>query len=113
MDYVSKWYNKADNNFHVPVSEITDILNKYFNGINSDATKINGYNAKTKEIVTGLQGFGGERFPKLSKKETISDNTLRVTADFYDDTYKNVNYTKVYTICFTASGYQYLSIVKI
>jgi hypothetical protein len=109
-----KWYNKADNNYRVPVADIEEILNRYFDGYNFDPAQIDGYQPQTKEIVSGgLGGFGGGRFPQLAQKEQLKNDTLRLTVDYYDDAYKTVFYTKIYTIGFTADGYQYLSIKKV
>jgi len=70
-DYQEKWYNKTDDKYHVPVADLEEILNSYFDGINLVPAQINGYQAKTDEIVTGgLSGFGGDRFPKLSEKNS-------------------------------------------
>ncbi|HHY27014.1 MAG TPA: hypothetical protein GX523_09795 [Desulfitobacterium dehalogenans] len=113
-DYQNKWYIKADNNYRVPVADIKEILNRYFDGCNFDPVQIDGYLEQTNEIVIGgLSGFGGGRFPTLVKKEQLNNDTLKLKVDYYDDQYKTVFYTKVYTIRFTANGYQYLSIIKI
>ncbi|NBJ15223.1 MAG: hypothetical protein FNP40_06560 [Dehalobacter sp. 4CP] len=113
-DYQDKWYIKADNNYRVPVADIKEILNQYFDGCNFDPVQVYGYNAQTNEIIIGgLSGFGGGRFPKLVKKEQLNNDKLKLTVDYYDDQYKTVFYTKVYTIRFTANGYQYLSINKV
>jgi len=112
-NYQQKWYSAVDNKFHVPVAEVTDIVNKYFDGINFDATKVIGYDPETNYITADiLSGFGGTHFPKLANKEKIFDDTLRLTVDFYDPEYKIVYYTKVYIIRLTDAGYQYLSITK-
>jgi hypothetical protein len=96
------------------VADIKEILNRYFDGCNFDPVQVYGYQEQTDEIVIGgLSGFGGGRFPKLVKKEQLNDNALKLTVDYYDDQYKTVYYTKVYTIHFTSNGYQYLSIIKI
>jgi len=114
QDYQNKWENKDNNNYRVPVADIKEILNRYFDGINFDSTQINGYQAQTEEIVIGgLGGFGGGRFPELIKKEQLNNDTLKLTVDYYDDQYKTVFYTKAYTIRFTANGYQYLAIKKV
>lgn len=113
-DYQEKWYIKVDNNYRVPVVDIKEILNRYFDGCNFDPVQINGYQEQTNEIVIGgISGFGGGRFSKLVKKEQLNNDTLKLTVDYYDDQYKTVFYTKVYTIGFAVNGYQYLSILKI
>jgi len=112
-NYQQKWYDPKDNQFHVPVAEVTGILNKYFDGINFDPKKISGYDSKTNEIIKAiLSGFGGARFPKLVNKEISSNDTLKLTVDFCDPEYKTILYTKIYTIRFDDNGYQYLSIAK-
>ena len=106
-----QWYNQAEDNFHVPIAGIEAVLDRYFDGYHFDPTKLDGYQPETKEIVIGgLGGFGGGRFPKLAAKEQLSDDTLKLTVDYYDDQYTEVFYTKAYTIRFTEEGYQYLSI---
>lgn len=112
-NYQQKWYNPKDNQFHIPVAEVTGIVNKYFDGINFDPKKISGYDSKTNEIIKViLSGFGGVRFPRLVGKEILSNNTLKLTVDFYDPEYKTILYTKIYTFRFNDNGYQYLSITK-
>lgn len=116
-NYSDKWYNKKEGKYHIPIKDIIDILNRYFDSVNFDPSKLPatyGYNAKMQELINnGLLGFGGVRFPKLVNKEIISDNTLKVSVDYYtDDTYKKVDYNKAYTILYSDVGYKYLSIVK-
>lgn len=109
-----KWYRKADDKYHVPAADIEEVLNRYFEGINFNPTQIDYYQAQTKEVVTGgLGGFGGVRFPKVTEKERINNDTLKLTIDYCDDQYQTVFYRKVYTIRFTADTYHYLSIVKV
>lgn len=92
----------------MPVPDLQEVLNQYFDGINLVPSQIGGYKEKTNEIVrSGLSGFGGERFPKIVKKETVNNNTLILTVDYCDDAYKKVNYTKTYTIRFRDDGYEY------
>lgn len=109
-----QWYNKADDKYHVPVADIEDVLNRHFDDYHFDPAQIRGYRPETKEIVVGgLGGFGGGRFPKLVAKEQLSDDTLKLTVDYYDDQYTKVYYSKKYTIHFTEEGPQYLSIQKV
>jgi hypothetical protein len=112
-DYFQKCYNKEDEKYHIPVADIVSVINKYFDGINFDPKQISKYNAKSKTIdCSFINGFGGVRFTQLSKKEIISNDTLRITVDYYDSDYKSVKYSKIYTIRYTDDGYKYLSIVK-
>ncbi|MEM5818241.1 MAG: hypothetical protein AAGU16_10310 [Desulfitobacterium hafniense] len=121
-----QWYNQAEDNFHVPIADIEAVLDRYFDGCHFDPAQLipyfaeasppqrDVYRPETKEIVVGgLGGFGGGRFPKLAAKEQLSDDTLKLTVDYYDDQYTEVFYTKAYTIRFTEEGYQYLSIQKV
>lgn len=121
-----QWYNQAEDNFHVPIADIEAVLDRYFVGCHFDPAQLipyfaeasppqrDVYRPETKEIVVGgLGGFGGGRFPKLAAKEQLSDDTLKLTVDYYDDQYTEVFYTKAYTIRFTEEGYQYLSIQKV
>ncbi len=121
-----QWYNKTDDKYHVPIADIEAVLDRYFDGYHFDPAQLipyfaeasppqhDVYQPQTKEIVIGgLGGFGGERFPKLAAKEHLSDDTLKLTVDYYDDQYTEVFYTKAYTIRFTEEGYQYLSIQKV
>ncbi len=109
-----KWYSKTDDKYHVPVADIEEVLNRYFDGHNFDPAQIDGYQPQAQEIVAGgLSGFGGGRFPKLVAKEQLNSDTLKLTVDYCDPEYENVFYTKAYTLRFTAEGYQYLSIKKV
>jgi hypothetical protein len=112
-DYFQKWYNKNDAEYHVPVDNIVNVLNKYFDRVNFDPKRISEYNAKHQTIDCDyINGFGGANFPKFSKKEIISNDTLKVTISYYDPDYKSVKYSKIYTIRYTDDGYKYLSIIK-
>lgn len=111
--YYLKWYNEKEQKFHVPIDDIEQVLNKYFEHVNFDSTKIGGYNEKTNCIDRYIDGFGGANFPKLLKKDKISDDTLRITIKYYTDTdYNEIRYIKAYTIKYTDNGYKYLSIEK-
>jgi len=111
-NYINRWYSKKDKKYHVPVSDILKVLNKYFNGANFNPAKIYGYNKETKKIDCIVDGFGGGRFPKLSGKTIVSNNTLRITIKYYDEFYKKVEFTKGYTIRYSNTGYKYLSIIE-
>ena len=112
-NYQERWFDKSDQKFHVPVADLQEVLNQYFDGINLVPHQIGGYQEKANEVVMDtLNGFGGGRFPKLVKKEVINHNTLILTVDYYNDSYTKINYTKTYTIRFTDDGYRYLSIKK-
>lgn len=112
-NYSLKWYDEKDKKFHIPVSDIVAVLDTYFNGVNFDPTKINGYNEKTNTIDGIIDGFGGANYPKFIKEEVLSNNALRITVRYYtSDDYKSVRYTKEYTIRYTDGGYKYLSIIK-
>lgn len=113
-DYQERWYNKNDNDYVVPVSDVTAIVDKYFDSVQFDARKLDSmYDSKTDQItVLSLSGFGGERFPRLIQKKRLDYNTLKLTVGFYDDSYTEVQYIKVFTIRFDAQGYQYIKISK-
>jgi hypothetical protein len=108
--YITKWYNKKTQKYNVPVSDIDAVLNKYFDGVKFDATKIHGYNAKTKAVESFIDGFGGGRFAKLVSRDIVSKDTLKIKVDFYDDQYKKVEFSKTYTIKYTDTTYKYQSI---
>lgn len=115
QDYCKKWYNEKNDIYRIPLKDVVAVLNKYFDGVNFKPEKLSkeyGYNPKTKMLVNHLEDFGGGRWPKLAKKEKLSNNTLRVTIKFYDETYKKVEKQKVFTIRFYDTGYKYLSIVE-
>ena len=111
-NYCLRWYNSKEKKFHIPVTDIIKVLNKYFDGINFNPAEIEGYNNKTKTIDRIIDGFGGARFPKLSKKEVVSNNTLKITIDYYDPDYKKISYTNIYIIRYTDDEYKYLSIAR-
>lgn len=108
------WLNKSDSKYHIPLDAVTATIDKYFSGAKFDPTKVQGYVPASNEFVTPLfGGFGGGRFIKLRAKEAITADTVRLTADFYDgESFKNIVYTKIYTIQIGAGGYKYLSITK-
>lgn len=108
------WYNRADDRFHIPLAAVTTTLNRYFDAVSFDPTKITTYVPATKEFVTPIfGGFGGARFVKLQKRAVVSADTIRLTADFYDGpNYAKIVSTKVYTIRVLADGYHYVSITK-
>jgi hypothetical protein len=111
-NYYLKWYDQKEKNFYIPVVDITNTLNRYFEHVSFDPNKIDAYDSKTKTINHFIDGFGGANFPRFSKKEIISNDTLKVTISYYDPDYKEIQYSKVYTVRFTNDGYKYLSISK-
>jgi beta-lactamase regulating signal transducer with metallopeptidase domain len=111
-DYILKWYSKKDKKFHVPVSDIKQVLNKYFDATNFNPEKIDGYNKETGEIDRIIDGFGGGRCPKLTEKQKISNDTMIFTLANYDDKYKILYYYISFTIRFSDTGYKYISIVE-
>jgi beta-lactamase regulating signal transducer with metallopeptidase domain len=111
-DYIMRWYSESDKKFHVPVSDIKQVLNKYFDNVNFAPEKIDGYNKKTGKIDRIIDGFGGVRFPKLTGKEKISSDTMKFTLANYDEKYKILYYYVSFTVRFSDTGYKYISIVE-
>lgn len=112
-DYDRKWYSKADGKFDIPVSEVRQVLGRYFENFRFDPAQLNGYNPKTGEIVTAfLDGFGGARFPKLIGKRQISADTAAYTVGYYDELVQVMQYAVTYTVRFDNANYRYLSIVR-
>lgn len=109
----SRWIDQEDGQFHIPLSEIETTVRQYLGDkARLDPTQITGYDAVKREVVTPIfAGFGGARFIKLTGKEIVAKDTFSLTAGFYDESYKTLLCTKVYTIRVTDTGYQYLSIV--
>lgn len=109
----SRWIDQEDGLFHIPLSEIEATVRQYLGDkARLDPTQLKGYDAVKREIVTPIfAGFGGARFIKLASKEIVAKDTFSLAAGFYDETYKTLLCTKVYTIRVTDTGYQYLSIV--
>jgi hypothetical protein len=58
-----------------------------------------GYFPDKGEYVTPVfAGFGGARFPKILDKEYLGSNIVKFRVGFYDDSYKQLNYEKLFTI---------------
>lgn len=114
-NYLGK-YNTNDNSYTIPVSEIQSVIDKYFDGAKFDASKLtikNEYDKSADKVTINIMGYGGTRFPRVSIKEFLADNTLKISVDFYtDNNYSEVSYTKIYTIHYSNTGYKYISIVK-
>lgn len=109
-------YNTTDNRYTIPVSEIQSVIDKYFDGAKFDASKLtikNEYDATAGKVTINITGYGGMRFPRVSIKKFLTDDTLKVTVDFYtDSSYSEVSYTNIYTIRCSDTSYKYVSIVK-
>lgn len=114
-NYLGK-FNTKDNSYTIPVSEIQSVLDKYFDGAKFDASKLtikNEYDKASDKVTINIMGYGGMRFPRVSIKEFLADDTLKVSVDFYTDNgYNDVSYTNIYTIRYSDNGYKYVSIVK-
>lgn len=110
------WFNKNENRYHIPVSVIEPTLKKYLNIGPINVNTLEGYDIEKNEMVTlCFAGFGGDRFPKIYKKEYLGNDTVRLTVVFYDNTYTQVNRTKIYSIQIDPADdtrYKYLSIVQ-
>ncbi len=98
LDTMNKWYHDADQKYHIPLSDITALLDKYFekytfvpNGIKY----ISYYDEEKKELVaTALGGDMGAWNPSLVGKEAIGDNLIKI--QFHDE------YSPEYKIFITA-----------
>lgn len=114
-NYLGK-YNIRDNSYTIPISEIQSVIDRYFDGGEFDAGKLtikNDYNASDGKVTVNITGCSGTRFPRVSIKEFLSDDTLKVSVDFYTDkSYNEISYTNIYTIRYSDTGYKYMSIIK-
>ncbi|MBM7866902.1 hypothetical protein GTO89_04645 [Heliobacterium gestii] len=107
------FFDRKDRKYHIPVPTIHNVLDRYFEKTIFDPTKIDGYDPAKNEIVTKIfAGFGGARNIKVSKVEQISNDSIRITADFYNMDNSMVIYRKIYTMKHTANGWKYISITK-
>lgn len=111
-DYHMKWYSKTDGKFHVPVADVRQVLSRFFEKFNFDPAQVSGYNAKTGEFNTVVDGFGGVRFQKLLEKRQLSADTMAYTVGFYDELYQVMQYAVTYTLRFDDANYRYLSIAR-
>ncbi|MTV50861.1 hypothetical protein GJ688_18175 [Heliobacillus mobilis] len=111
-----RFFDKRDKLFHIPVETIREVLDKYFEKTIFEPQKVYDlFDPVKNEFVTPIfAGFGGARNPKLSHKEQITTDTVRLTVDFHDsiEPDSDIMYTKVYTMKHTDGGWKYLSITK-
>lgn len=120
-NYDMKWYNKKDGKFYIPLTEFITLLNQYLGNMNFDPTQLQSgeFDAKTNCVIGHYAGFGGANAPVVTKKEQLSNDTLRITINYYDvsayyDTpsKKILLNTKAYTMRYSGDSFQFVSIVK-
>lgn len=115
-NYADKWFDKSKNVYVIPAAEVEKVIGAYFEDAKFEPAKlpkVYGYDPQRQVFVNEMiGGFGGGRFPKIAQKQIVSPDTLKITVDYFDQNYKTVEYTKVYTIRYSNTGYKYLSIVK-
>lgn len=113
FDKGDQWLDKKNGVFRVPVSVIEPTLKKHllidrFDPVKAFGTERHkfdgvpvecGYFPDKGEYVTPVfAGFGGARFPKILDKEYLESNIVKFRVGFYDDSYKQLNYEKLFTI---------------
>ncbi len=107
-----QWYNSKDNLYHVPITDIKKVLDKYFVAYRFVPEELSNFDSGKNEIVQAtLSGFGGSRYPQHVSREILSDK-LTLKVKFFDENYKQVFYMKTYTILIEPEGYKYLAIIR-
>ncbi|MDR1321379.1 MAG: hypothetical protein LBK56_08165 [Gracilibacteraceae bacterium] len=107
------YFNEDVDKYSVPVRDIRQLLQGYFERFIFDLSQVEGYEqAEDSIFINTMSGFGGARFPKLESKLFDKDR-LTMTVAYYDGPeYQKISYTKTYEVRFTSDGFMYLSIVR-
>ena len=114
-DYVirKKWHNPDDNNnLHIPIKDIEQVLSTYLVEYNFNPEEIKGYDKNTNAIITGtITGLGGYYASNILNRQ-LSDNVLTLEVEFYFGVIYPYRGTKTYTILIEENGYKFLSVTQ-
>ena len=111
-EYERQWLKK-DNKFHIPIKDITTVLDRYFEHYSLEPAKIYGYSPSENAVIERtITGFGGDVWTRVKDKK-FEQEQLVLVVDFYEDnSFQEVSKTKEYVIRFYESGYYLLSVTK-
>ncbi len=111
LDMMNRWYQNTDQKYHIPLSDITVLLDRYFEGytfVPNGIKHINYYDEEKKELVAAaLGGDMGAWKPSFVSKEAVGDDLIKV--QLHDD--YSPEYDIIITAKTTETGIKFLSCV--
>jgi len=116
-DERQQWYNKEDSSYHVPVKDITAVLDQYLDGyiFNLDSIISDGsfYYETEDSMIFPYNGIGWYYGCKIENVEPISEDTVRIDIAFCDWSCLTEPFFKTrLTLKVVDDGYRYISFVE-
>ncbi len=95
-----EYYNKDDEKYHIPVSDIEAVIARYFEGAVFDPFELDEFDEERNMIVlSDFPESKGENAVALTEKKKLSDDTMELTVKFYaNEDAASYKYTKVFVI---------------
>jgi hypothetical protein len=107
-----EFFDESSDLFFIPVKDIKETLQRYFEKFSFDPKEISDYDPATDTIRASTMSGYGSRSTKLESKSFDQDRLTMTVIRYADLEHQEIMYRKTYTVRFTADGFFYLSIAR-